>query len=75
MVVESKGYFLICNRSAIGAIQKIVDCRYEKVKLYRSSIVKAIKRESVNLRSLEEIVYQLLENETFCELKEVVCRI
>jgi len=41
-------------------IGQLVDPTHEKAKTYRNSIVKSIKKDSIRLRDLEEIVFQLL---------------
>jgi hypothetical protein len=62
LMVEEHGYFIICNKTSRTLIQRMVDPSREKSKTYRGSIVRSLKKDSVRLRDLEEIVYQLLQS-------------
>jgi hypothetical protein len=44
------------------AITKIIDPSKDKIRAYRYSIVKCVRKESIKLRDLEEVVYQLLKS-------------
>lgn len=75
LLVSSGCYFMICDKMMREMIGQLVDPTQEKAKTYRNSIVKNIKKESIRLRELEEVVFQLLMGESYCELKEVISRI
>jgi hypothetical protein len=66
LLVSSGSYFMIGGTMMREIIGQLVDPTQEKAKAYRSSIVRNIKKESIRLRELEEVVFQLLMSESYC---------